>query len=125
MAKPVYFVVETQSADALVSLAGRILAYAALDRAALVLFRLGGTIWTQAQGNWPEPSERVAGWLRQQEFSDAAAYWQMTRLTAAPKLYLCSSTAPTDLAWPKGYDEHSLTGFLAEAGEHGVEAVWV
>jgi hypothetical protein len=125
VAKPVYFIVETQSADALVSLAGRILAYAALDRHSSVLFRLGGTVWTQAQELWPAPSDSVADWLQRQEFSKAADYWHMTVLTAAPKLYLCSGSIPTETEWPNGYAEHSLTGFLADADEHGADAVWI
>lgn len=121
---PTFFVMESGSADALVSLAGRMLAYAALDRSSSVLFRLAGTIWTHAPDRWPPPSAPIAAWLRQQEFASPAAYWTMTVATTRPRLYVCgSATGEGEL--PPGMLEHSLTRFLADASESGCQPVWI
>lgn len=122
MSKSVFFVVEGNQADALVSLAGRILAYTALERRAHVLFRLAGAVWLNPSDTWPQPSPALQQWLQRQEFKSLADYWQMTLATAQPQLYYCTSGSQPAA---NGASASSLTRFLLDAEAAGAEAVWL
>lgn len=122
MQKSIFFIVESSQIDALISLAGRILAYAAIERRAQVLFRLSGVIWLSNPANWPAPSPTLAAWLERQEFASAGDYWRMTLASAQPQLYWCASSSPNI---PTGASPSSLTRFLLDAEAASVQPIWL
>ncbi|RMF14631.1 MAG: hypothetical protein D6761_09160 [Candidatus Dadabacteria bacterium] len=124
--RPRYLILETDRADAIVSVASRLLAWTALEADTHLLVRLAATRWLLDPLPADPPSAAVLDWLARQEFDSVAAYWRMALAATQTTLYVCSSSQPDTPVWAfETVEQCSLTRFLLDAEAEGAHTDWV
>ena len=121
-----YLVLETDRAEAVLSVASRLLAWTAMERETHLLCRLVATRWLLD----PLPDDAVPSqaqaWLSRQEFDGVAAYWRMALTASATTLYVCNSSCPDTPVWAfETVEECSITRFLSDAEAAGAQTDWI